>query len=248
MCGAGNGASSGGKSGGNNNNKPAKTPVRARNNKQKKPVKAVAPSPNEQGQKPVTRLTVPVNRNKPAKAVKPFDTAGYNTRAAANKNTNIPILSTIIKDKYRNDEVSYNQAYWATQRASGVSQADMKAKQDSIGMKKAYSGDRVPTRFPNTGPPSQNFMEGTTSVNYPKAKSPNRIALTTGASAGGGSGGSNQDTALAGGGTAGRTGDVNNQKNMLATNRKVKAKGKKATRNLAGLAYSSKGTGLNIST
>ena len=31
-------------------------------------------------------------------------------------------------------------------------------------------------------------------------------------------------------------------------NRKVKAKGKKATRNLAGLAYSSKGTGLNIST
>ena len=246
MCGAGGGnnKSSGGKSGGNNN-KPAKTPVRARNNKQKQPVRAVAPSPNEQGQKPVTRVTVPVNRNKPAKAVKPFDTAGYNTRAAANKNTNIPILSTIIKDKYRNDEVSYNQAYWATQRASGVSQADMKAEQDSIGMKKAYSGDRVPTSFPNTGPPSQGFKEGTASVNdvAPRKK----IALTIGASAGGGSGGSNQDTALAGG-SAGRTSDVNNQKNMLATNRKVKAKGRKATRNLAGLAYSSKGTGLNIST
>lgn len=141
--------------------------------------------------------------------------------------------------------MSYNQAYWATQRASGVSQADMKAEQDSIGIKKAYSGDRVPTSFPNTGPPSQGFKEGTASVNdvAPRKK----IALTIGASAGGGSGGSNQDTALAGG-SAGRTSDVNNQKNMLATNRKVKAKGKKATRNLAGLAYSSKGTGLNIST
>ncbi|PTM01458.1 MAG: hypothetical protein DA405_13645 [Bacteroidetes bacterium] len=186
------------------------------------------------------------NNNKTKKVVKPVNNADYQTRAKANKSTNIPVLKYAIKDKYRNNDVSYNQAYWATQRASGVSQADMKAEQDSIGMKKAYSGDRVPTSFPNTGPPSQFFKEGTASVNdvAPRKK----IALTIGASAGGGSGGSNQDTALAGGGTAGRTGDVNNQKNMLATNRKVKAKGKKATRNLAGLAYSSKGTGLNIST
>lgn len=186
------------------------------------------------------------NNNKTKKVVKPVNNANYQTRAKANKSTNIPVLKYAIKDKYRNNDVSYNQAYWATQRASGVSQADMKAEQDSIGMKKAYSGDRVPTSFPNTGPPSQGFKEGTASVNdvAPRKK----IALTIGASAGGGSGGSNQDTALAGGGTAGRTGDVNNQKNMLATNRKVKAKGKKATRNLAGLAYSSKGTGLNIST
>ncbi len=185
------------------------------------------------------------NNNKTKKVVKPVNNANYQTRAKANKSTNIPVLKHVIKDKYRNDDVSYNQAYWATQRASGVSQADMKAEQDSIGMKKAYSGDRVPTSFPNTGPPSQGFKEGTASVNdvAPRKK----IALTIGASAGGGSGGSNQDTALAGG-SAGRTSDVNNQKNMLATNRKVKAKGRKATRNLAGLAYSSKGTGLNIST
>lgn len=185
------------------------------------------------------------NNNKTKKVVKPVNNADYQTRAKANKSTNIPVLKHVIKDKYRNDDVSYNQAYWATQRASGVSQADMKAEQDSIGIKKAYSGDRVPTSFPNTGPPSQGFKEGTASVNdvAPRKK----IALTIGASAGGGSGGSNQDTALAGG-SAGRTSDVNNQKNMLATNRKVKAKGKKATRNLAGLAYSSKGTGLNIST
>ena len=185
------------------------------------------------------------NNNKTKKVVKPVNNADYQTRAKANKSTNIPVLKHVIKDKYRNDDVSYNQAYWATQRASGVSQADMKAEQDSIGIKKAYSGDRVPTSFPNTGPPSQGFKEGTASVNdvAPRKK----IALTIGASAGGGSGGSNQDTALAGG-SAGRTLDVNNQKNMLATNRKVKAKGRKATRNLAGLAYSSKGTGLNIST
>ena len=246
MCGASGGnKSSGGKSGGNNNNKPAKTPVRARNNKQKKPVKAVAPSPNEQGQKPVTRLTVPVNRNKtePAKAVKPFDTAGYNTRAAANKKTNIPILSTIIKDKYRNDEVSYNQAYWATQRASGVSQADMKAKQDSIGMKKAYSGDRVPTRFPNTGPPSQGFKEGTTSVN--DAAPRKKIALTTEASEGGSSGGSNQSTASSSG-TAGATGQASNLKNMLAINKGKKRLGKRKLTNkgvgVGGSGYS----GLNI--
>jgi len=53
------------------------------------------------------------NKNKPAgpkKVVKPVNNAGYQTRATANKNTNIPILSTVIKDKYRNDDVSYNQA------------------------------------------------------------------------------------------------------------------------------------------
>ena len=85
------------------------------------------------------------NNNKPAgpkKVVKPVNKVDYQARAKANKSTNIPILSTVIKDKYRNDDVSYNQAYWASQRASNVSQADMKAEQDRIGMKKAYSGDR----------------------------------------------------------------------------------------------------------
>jgi hypothetical protein len=53
------------------------------------------------------------------------------------------IGKAIITDKYRNDEPSYNQEYWAGQRAKGVSQADMKAQQDKIGMNKAYSGDVV---------------------------------------------------------------------------------------------------------
>ena len=188
------------------------------------------------------------NKNKPAgpkKVVKPVNNAGYQTRATANKNTNIPILSTVIKDKYRNDDVSYNQAYWATQRASNVSQADMKAEQDRIGMKKAYSGDRVPTSLPNTGPPSQNFREGTTSVNSPKAKSPNRIALTTEASEGGSSGGSNQSTASSSG-TAGATGQASNLKNMLAINKGKKRLGKRKLTNkgvgVGGSGYS----GLNI--
>lgn len=188
------------------------------------------------------------NKNKPAgpkKVVKPVNNAGYQARATANKNTNIPILSTVIKDKYRNDDVSYNQAYWATQRASGVSQSDMKAEQDRIGMKKAYSGDRVPTSLPNTGPPSQNFREGTTSVNSPKAKSPNRIALTTEASEGGSSGGSNQSTASSSG-TAGATGQASNLKNMLAINKGKKRLGKRKLTNkgvgVGGSGYS----GLNI--
>ena len=40
----------------------------------------------------------------------------------------------------------YNQAYWAKQKADGVSQADMKAEQDKVGIKKAYSGDKVITK------------------------------------------------------------------------------------------------------
>ena len=43
-------------------------------------------------------------------------------------------------------EPSYNQEYWAQQKADGVSQAAMKAKQDKISKRKAYSGDRVITK------------------------------------------------------------------------------------------------------
>jgi hypothetical protein len=192
-------------------------------------------------------VTVPVNRNKPAKAVKPFDTAGYNTRAAANKKTNIPILSTIIKDKYRNDGVSYNQAYWATRKASGATQAEMKAEQGSIGMKKSYSGDRVPTRFPNTGPPSQGFKEGTASVITTAPK--NKIAVTVGQSSGG-SGGSNQDTALAGGAAATATNQPDNLKNMLAIKKNAQRQGKRKLRQKrnTSVGFGNGGVGLNITT
>ena len=40
----------------------------------------------------------------------------------------------------------YDEAYWAKKRADGVSQPDMKAAMDKIGIKKAYSGDRVVTK------------------------------------------------------------------------------------------------------
>ena len=43
------------------------------------------------------------------------------------------------------EEPKYDQKYWADQRAKGVSQADMKAEQDKVGIKKAYSGDKVVT-------------------------------------------------------------------------------------------------------
>ena len=44
------------------------------------------------------------NKNKPAgpkKVVKPVNNAGYQTRATANKNTNIPILSTVVPKSRR---------------------------------------------------------------------------------------------------------------------------------------------------
>jgi hypothetical protein len=57
----------------------------------------------------------------------------------------------LFADKYRNEEPSYNQQYWATRLAEGKAagneniQAELAAEQAKIGMKKAYSGDRVVT-------------------------------------------------------------------------------------------------------
>ena len=52
----------------------------------------------------------------------------------------------ISKDNKTVAEVpKYDQKYWADQLASGVSQADMKTEQNALGMKKAYSGDKVVT-------------------------------------------------------------------------------------------------------
>ena len=97
--------------------------------KQAKPLLSVAPT------------------NLPARNYGAFDMDTYQSVAKANEDSIIPsvLLSAIKNDKYRNDEVSYNQAYWAGLRSGNTSQADMKAKQDSIGMKKSYSGDRVIT-------------------------------------------------------------------------------------------------------
>ena len=76
-----------------------------------------------------------------------FDNSTYQENVESNKNSSMPsmLLSAIKNDKYRNDEVSYNQAYFAARLAGGASQAELKSEQDAIGMKKAYSGDRVIT-------------------------------------------------------------------------------------------------------
>jgi hypothetical protein len=97
--------------------------------KQAKPLLSVAPT------------------NLPARNYGAFDMDTYQSVAKANEDSIIPsvLLSAFKNDKYRNDEVSYNQAYWAGLRSGNTSQADMKAKQDAIGMKKSYSGDRVIT-------------------------------------------------------------------------------------------------------
>ena len=66
-----------------------------------------------------------------------FNKDSYDQEALVGKD------SLIRGDKYRNDEVSYNQAYWKAKREGGASQAEMAAEQKALGSKKTYSGDRV---------------------------------------------------------------------------------------------------------
>ena len=66
-----------------------------------------------------------------------FNKDSYNQEALVGKD------SLIRGDKYRNDEVSYNQAYYKARLAGGATQAELAAEQKSIGSKKMYSGDRV---------------------------------------------------------------------------------------------------------
>ena len=80
----------------------------------------------------------------------PVDKATYDEIATKQKEGSLlskvsPTLGAVVKDKYRNDEMSYNQAYWAARKAGGATQAEMAAEQEKIGMKKAYSGDVVVT-------------------------------------------------------------------------------------------------------
>ena len=75
-----------------------------------------------------------------------FDKSIYDKEAAVGRD------SLIRGDKYRNDDVSYNQAYWASRLESGKAagnkniQAEMAAEQKAIGSKKSYSGDRAITQ------------------------------------------------------------------------------------------------------
>ena len=92
---------------------------------------------------PVAKALKPVEAtNLPVRNYGAFDNDTYQDAAKASKDSIMPTIS----DKYRNDEVSYNQAYWAARKAGGATSSEIKAEMDSIGMKKAYSGDRVITQ------------------------------------------------------------------------------------------------------
>ena len=111
-----------------------------------------------QGNGAMSAASSPLKQAKPLLSVEPtnlparnygaFDNDTYQAKAKVNEDSIIPsvILSAIKNDKYRNDEVSYNQAYFAARLAGGATQAELKSEQDTIGMKKAYSGDRVITQ------------------------------------------------------------------------------------------------------
>jgi len=111
-----------------------------------------------QGNGAMSAASSPLNQAKPLLSVEPtnlparnygaFDNDTYQSVAKASEDSIKPsvLLSAIKNDKYRNDEVSYNQAYFAARLAGGATQAELKSEQDAIGMKKAYSGDRVITQ------------------------------------------------------------------------------------------------------
>lgn len=102
-------------------------------NRERAYVKPASPKPTPT---PAPRIKVestkkggkPMNEQK---LITKGNNATHDAKKAAEKRTPAP--------------TEYNQAYWADQRAKGVSQADMKAKQDKVGIKKAYSGDKVVT-------------------------------------------------------------------------------------------------------
>ena len=80
-------------------------------------------------------------QNTPAEDRPGFDESSYDKKAVSSKDSIMPTVS----DKYRNDEVSYNQAYWKAKLDGKTSQADMAAEQKALGSKKIYSGDRAIT-------------------------------------------------------------------------------------------------------
>ena len=246
MCGTGNDNSSNDSGGGDKDDKPAK--------KKKNIIKEIfTPTPESIAKNKVAGAKHTASQKAKGIGVARSNfTSGDGTRikGVANSETN-PALVRLAKQGKRGaeglNELARQQSAASGKDTSftGVFNSLMSGEKHSPRQSLLEFGKTQ--GLPNTGPPSQGFKEGTSSI---KAASPRkRVALTIGKSSGGGgsSGGSNQDTALAGG-SAGRTSDVNNKKNMLAVNRKVRAKGKKGTRNMSGLAYSSKGTGLNIST
>ena len=80
-------------------------------------------------------------QNTPTEDRPGFNESSYDKKAVSSKDSIMPTVS----DKYRNDEVSYNQAYWKAKLDGKTSQADMAAEQKALGSKKIYSGDRAIT-------------------------------------------------------------------------------------------------------
>ena len=80
-------------------------------------------------------------QNTPTEDRPGFNESSYDKKAVSSKDSIMPTVS----DKYRNNEVSYNQAYWKAKLDGKTSQADMAAEQKALGSKKIYSGDRAIT-------------------------------------------------------------------------------------------------------
>jgi hypothetical protein len=236
MCGAGGGnnKSSGGKSGGNNN-KPAK---------KKNIIKEIfTPTPESIAKNKIAGAKFTASQKAKGIGVARSnitDGGGNRIKGVANSQSN-PALQKLAKEGKRGAEGLNTLA--ARQSAqtgkdtsfSGIAKSLMSGEKHAPRQSLLQFGSGTQT-YDHSG---YNRSSGT------KAKSPNRIALTTEASEGGSSGGSNQSTASSSG-TAGATGQASNLKNMLAVNKSKKRLGKRKLTNkgvgVGGSGYS----GLNI--
>ena len=113
------------------------------------PAEPKKPKATPKGGKPMIEQKLITKGNNVAHDAK--QAADKRAEPAKKVEEDLALNKKLFADKYRNEEPSYNQQYWATRLAEGKAagneniQAELAAEQAKIGMKKAYSGDRVVT-------------------------------------------------------------------------------------------------------
>jgi len=250
MCGAGGDNSSNDSGGGDNDDKPAK--------KKKNIIKEIfTPTPESIAKNKVAGAKHTASQKAKGIGVARSNfTSGDGTKikGVANSETN-PALVRLAKQGKRGaeglNELSRQQSAASGKDTSftGVFNSLMSGEKHAPRQSLLEFGKAQ--TLPNTGPPSQGFKEGTTSVNSAAPK--RKTALTVGKSRGGGGeggGGGNQDTALAGGASATATSQPDNLKNILAIKKNAQRQGKRKLRlaRSTSVGFGNGGVGLNITT
>jgi len=95
--------------------------------------------------KTAPKLTIPDTKVDKPKA-NPKGGMPMSEQKLITKGNNVTHDAKIAAEERGPEPTKYNQDYWADQVAKGVPQADIIAEQNSLGNKKAYSGDQVVTK------------------------------------------------------------------------------------------------------